>query len=675
MAETLCGSPLYMAPEILRYEKYDAKADLWSVGAVLYEMCVGKSPFRAPNHVELLRRIEKGDDRIKFPDESSRQQAPTADGSAPPRITRVSADLKELIRGLLKQRPAERMNFDEFFASGVWEGYMTESVGDVSTSIEVSTDSSSAGDQFMSGLQSQHNSEGRKSSTHSAGGAAAPAATNTAPSPRISPTPPVSTPPATTSANSIPKRQGSRVALGEAAHSSSNAPTPVPRATRPAPNSRWSEPKYYVGDEPAAPELEPSGQSPSHLNSSRADTRSIPSRVHSRLDRAASSGDDASPVTPIAVAPIYATRAIGGSPLAAMPVITSTGKEESTLGTSDSKEYVVVEKRTVEINELADGKRFATDVLLTRLELQQKVSRRPSSGGALMRPSVGKRNSIVARPVSSFRPSSGSPPSPQASYGGQTASSYSPPFAMGTTPPFAVPAVRSTLSRPRQPSLPGTPPVFPPPGSYGISPEHRHVPTSSSPSNALARVLTNTAVKLLNSSANTAVNAIALATGTSVRRWPQVERSGEIDPQESDVLDLLEDTARKAFVLFDFADSRLLQMQVGRQAVPSVSATLTPASNTPPGAAPPPFSIPPVNRRKSSSSSTSSDLLVLRQAEEAASDACALYFKSLAFICAGHERFKKYWDARKLRNVEYQTSAELNESEYTDHSSSFFFGV
>ncbi|EOD47571.1 hypothetical protein GTA08_BOTSDO02711 [Neofusicoccum parvum] len=66
LAETLCGSPLYMAPEILRYEKYDAKADLWSTGTVLHEMLVGKPPFRASNHVELLRRIEKQDDRISF---------------------------------------------------------------------------------------------------------------------------------------------------------------------------------------------------------------------------------------------------------------------------------------------------------------------------------------------------------------------------------------------------------------------------------------------------------------------------------------------------------------------------------------------------------------------------------------------------------------------------------
>ena len=37
MAATICGSPLYMAPEILQHQKYDAKADLWSVGAILFE--------------------------------------------------------------------------------------------------------------------------------------------------------------------------------------------------------------------------------------------------------------------------------------------------------------------------------------------------------------------------------------------------------------------------------------------------------------------------------------------------------------------------------------------------------------------------------------------------------------------------------------------------------------
>ena len=100
-----------MAPEILRYEKYDAKADLWSVGAVLYEMAVGKPPFRALNHLELLRKIENSKG-IKFPDEDSQMQARgTGDDAV------VPSDVKKLIRSLLKRNPAERSSFDEFFGS------------------------------------------------------------------------------------------------------------------------------------------------------------------------------------------------------------------------------------------------------------------------------------------------------------------------------------------------------------------------------------------------------------------------------------------------------------------------------------------------------------------------------------------------------------------------------
>ena len=105
MAETLCGSPLYMAPEILRYEKYDAKADLWSVGAVLYEMVCGRPPFRANNHVELLRKIEAADNVIRFT-----------------RDTMASADMKALIRALLKRSPVERLSFENFFIHEVVTG-------------------------------------------------------------------------------------------------------------------------------------------------------------------------------------------------------------------------------------------------------------------------------------------------------------------------------------------------------------------------------------------------------------------------------------------------------------------------------------------------------------------------------------------------------------------------
>ncbi|KAF7366818.1 Serine/threonine-protein kinase ATG1 [Mycena sanguinolenta] len=115
MAETLCGSPLYMAPEILRYQKYDAKADLWSVGAVLYEMAVGRPPFRAANHIDLLKKIEhsKG---IKFPDEEPKSQSARNGGGGSEDLP-VPPDVKKLIRALLKQNPAERASFDEFFSS------------------------------------------------------------------------------------------------------------------------------------------------------------------------------------------------------------------------------------------------------------------------------------------------------------------------------------------------------------------------------------------------------------------------------------------------------------------------------------------------------------------------------------------------------------------------------
>jgi serine/threonine protein kinase len=47
----------YMAPEIFEMQEYDAKADLWSVGCVFYEMLVGHPPFRGSNPRELFQNI------------------------------------------------------------------------------------------------------------------------------------------------------------------------------------------------------------------------------------------------------------------------------------------------------------------------------------------------------------------------------------------------------------------------------------------------------------------------------------------------------------------------------------------------------------------------------------------------------------------------------------------
>ncbi|KAL1678462.1 kinase-like domain-containing protein [Schizophyllum commune] len=109
MAQTLCGSPLYMAPEILKYEPYGPKVDLWSTGAVLYEMAVGKPPFRAQNHIELINKIEKSKG-IRFPDEEP-QTGKNAEAQPVPQ------DIKDLIRALLKRLPIERADYEQFFSS------------------------------------------------------------------------------------------------------------------------------------------------------------------------------------------------------------------------------------------------------------------------------------------------------------------------------------------------------------------------------------------------------------------------------------------------------------------------------------------------------------------------------------------------------------------------------
>jgi WD40 repeat protein len=57
----LAGTPEYMAPEQTRGEPLDHRADLFSLGSVLYAMCTGRPPFQAECTLGVLRRV--GDDR------------------------------------------------------------------------------------------------------------------------------------------------------------------------------------------------------------------------------------------------------------------------------------------------------------------------------------------------------------------------------------------------------------------------------------------------------------------------------------------------------------------------------------------------------------------------------------------------------------------------------------
>lgn len=357
---------LYMAPEILRYEKYDAKVDLWSVGAVLFEMAVGKPPFRANNHVELLRKIEKGEDRIKFPDESSRLPDPNAIPPLP-----VPADIKALIRALLKRHSIQRMSFEGFFGSSqIWEGYMYESRSTVEGSLDLDVSSESSEAETNTGrLQELVDSVDREREQ--------------APIPTHAPQP-ISTQPAL---NPQPARVRSDLDERRAEYTPRATPAPLPTAAVPTPSVvaaqpadhshlppfarpppvRRSEPKYYVQDDtPSDPEPLIAAPTPSESSTRPRPIHTPSQRPHRRFSsREAGSIEEAQPITPGSnqPPPLPRSRTIGeGSPLAATPPITmTTGKDESALEADDSmvaQEYVVIDKGTVQVNALADGQCF-----------------------------------------------------------------------------------------------------------------------------------------------------------------------------------------------------------------------------------------------------------------------------------------------------------------------------
>ncbi|XP_061732686.1 serine/threonine-protein kinase ULK1 [Nerophis ophidion] len=98
MAATLCGSPMYMAPEVIMSQNYDAKADLWSIGTIVFQCLTGKAPFQASSPQDLRMFYEK-----------NKNLSPNI-----PRET--SSHLRHLLRGLLQRNHNDRMDFDEFFS-------------------------------------------------------------------------------------------------------------------------------------------------------------------------------------------------------------------------------------------------------------------------------------------------------------------------------------------------------------------------------------------------------------------------------------------------------------------------------------------------------------------------------------------------------------------------------
>ena len=59
--DTQCGTPGYVAPEILKGKKYGTAVDMWSCGVIVYILLGGYPPFHDDNHAILYRKIKAAD--------------------------------------------------------------------------------------------------------------------------------------------------------------------------------------------------------------------------------------------------------------------------------------------------------------------------------------------------------------------------------------------------------------------------------------------------------------------------------------------------------------------------------------------------------------------------------------------------------------------------------------
>lgn len=93
----MVGSPIYMAPEVLKGSVYDNRADIWSLGVILYEMIYGFCPYEESSISKLIGLIDNT--LLKFPPDVP-----------------VSSNTKNLLKKMMVTKYRSRMNANELLS-------------------------------------------------------------------------------------------------------------------------------------------------------------------------------------------------------------------------------------------------------------------------------------------------------------------------------------------------------------------------------------------------------------------------------------------------------------------------------------------------------------------------------------------------------------------------------
>jgi len=94
--KTACGTPDYVAPEVLECKPYDMAVDMWSVGVITYILLCGYTPFYANTHQELFQKITSLE--YDFPS---------------PEWDEISTSAKDFIKKLLVKDPMARLTAEQ----------------------------------------------------------------------------------------------------------------------------------------------------------------------------------------------------------------------------------------------------------------------------------------------------------------------------------------------------------------------------------------------------------------------------------------------------------------------------------------------------------------------------------------------------------------------------------